>query len=169
MNEAPGVTASASGFLQRGGVWVILQSILMTAVVVLGVIFHGDWTRLAIIAMGAGLFLIGGYFGIAGVLILGRNRTPFPMPHQDFELVQHGIYAQVRHPLYTSVMLTSLGWALIWQSGPALIAAVILIPFFHAKASREEGWLRKQFPDYSNYECRVPRFIPRLGRRTRPV
>ena len=61
-------------------------------------------------------------------------------------------------------MLASLGWALIWQSRPALIAALILIPFFHAKARREEQWLRKQFPDYVDYERRVPRFIPRLSR-----
>lgn len=161
--------SSENGFLSRGGAWVIGQSILMTAVIALGVTFHGNWTRLAVIAAGAGLFLIGGWFGIAGVFALGRNRTPFPKPREDSELVQRGIYAKVRHPLYTSVMLASIGWALIWQSGPALLAASILIPFFHAKARREERWLRKQFPDYVDYERRVPRFIPRLSRPPTPV
>jgi protein-S-isoprenylcysteine O-methyltransferase Ste14 len=161
--------ARASGFLSRGGGWVIAQSILMTAVIALGVKFHGDWTRLAVIAAGAGLFLIGGCFGIAGVSVLGRNRTPFPKPREGSELVQRGIYARVRHPLYTSVMLASLGWALIWQSDAAFVAAVFLIPFFHAKALREERWLRLQFPDYVDYERRVPRFFPRLSRLPPPV
>ena len=154
----------ASGFIARGGAWVMAQSILMTPVIVLGVTFHGDWTRLPVIAAGAGLFVTGGYFGIAGVVVLGRNRRPYPQPREGSELVQHGVYAQVRHPLYTSVMLASLGWSLIWQSWPSFIAALVLIPFFHAKARREERWLREQFSGYADYERRVPRFIPRFRR-----
>lgn len=165
MTDAP----KASGYLARGGAWVVVQSILMTTVIVLGVIFHGDWTRLPVIAAGVGLFVTGGYFGIAGVVVLGRNRTPFPQPRAGSELVQRGIYEQVRHPLYVSVMLASLGLALIWQSWPALIAALVLIPFFHAKARREERWLREQFPDYADFERRVPRFIPRFRRPPNPV
>ena len=160
MTDAP----KASGFIARGGVWVVVQSILMTPVIVLGVIFHGDWTRLPVIVVGAGLFVGGGYFGVAGVVVLGRNRTPYPQPREGSKLVQHGVYAQVRHPLYTSVMLASLGWALIWQSWPAFIAALVLIPFFHAKARREERWLREQFSGYADYERLVPRFIPRFRR-----
>ena len=160
MTDAP----RASGFISRGGAWVAAQAILMTTVIVLGVIFHGDWTRLPVIVAGAGLFVTGGCFGIAGVVVLGRNRTPYPQPREGSELVQHGVYAQVRHPLYTSVMLASLGWSLIWQSWPALIMALVLIPFFHAKARREERWLRERFPGYADYQRRVPRFIPRLRR-----
>ncbi|MBI5385383.1 MAG: isoprenylcysteine carboxylmethyltransferase family protein [Verrucomicrobia bacterium] len=147
-------------FLHRGGLWVIAQSVLMLAVVVLAVGFHGDWTRLSLIVPGAVLFLIGGVFGIGGVLALDTNRTPFPRPRDDSHLVRRGIYAWVRHPLYTSVMAASLGWALIWQSWPALAAAVLLVPFFAAKARREERWLREKFPDYADYERAVPRFVP---------
>ena len=128
----------------------------------LGVVFHGDWTREWLIAAGLVLFVTGGVFGIAGVAALGRNRTPFPQPRADSELVQSGIYASVRHPLYTSVMLASVGWVLIWQSAPALMPALALIPFFHAKARREERWLREKFPSYSGYEKHTPRFLPRL-------
>ena len=78
MTDAP----KTSGFIARGGAWVVMQSILMTPVIVLGVIFHGDWTRLPVIAAGAGLFVTGGYFGVAGVVVLGRNRTPYPQPRE---------------------------------------------------------------------------------------
>jgi protein-S-isoprenylcysteine O-methyltransferase Ste14 len=61
-----------------------------------------------------------------------------------------------------SVMLASLGWALIWQSGPSFAIALALIPFFRAKAKREERWLREQFHEYANYERRVPPFVPRF-------
>ena len=151
-----------SSFLARGGVWVVVQSVLMIAAIALGVMFHGDWSRVSVIAAGAVLFVAGGYFGIAGVAVLGRNRTPYPQPREDSELVQRGIYARVRHPIYTSVMLASLGWALIWQSAAACGAALVLMPFFHAKARREECWLREMFPGYADYARRVPRFIPRI-------
>jgi protein-S-isoprenylcysteine O-methyltransferase Ste14 len=156
----------ASSFTERGGAWVLTQFVLMTAVILLAAVFQGDWSRVWLITVGSGLFVLGGGFGIAGVVVLGRNRTPFPQPREGSELVQHGIYARVRHPLYTSVMLASLGWALIWQSWPALILALALIPFFMAKAWREESWLREKFPDYAEYEKRTPRFLPRLRPRT---
>lgn len=141
----------------------MVQSVLMAAVIVLGVMFHGDWTQPAVIVVGAVLFVAGGCFGLAGVAVLGRNRTPYPQPREDSELVQRGVYSRVRHPLYTSVMLVSLGWALIWQSVAALGAALLLIPFFHAKARREERWLHEKFSGYADYARRVPRFIPRLN------
>jgi protein-S-isoprenylcysteine O-methyltransferase Ste14 len=155
--------SNTNGFFERGGVWVLMQFGLLTAVIVLTVLFHGDGTGLAGRTIGVALLLVGGVFGIAGMMVLGRNRTPFPQPHAVSELVERGIYGVVRHPLYTSVMLAALGWALIWQSWPALIAALALIPFFHAKARREERWLREKFPDYADYARRVPRFLPRLG------
>jgi protein-S-isoprenylcysteine O-methyltransferase Ste14 len=149
-------------FRQRGGGWVIAQFALMAAVMVLGVVFSGDWTRLAVIGVGAALFVAGGVFGIAGVRALGGNRTAFPAPREGSVLVRDGIYSRVRHPLYTSVMLASLGWALIWQSGPAFVAALLLLPFFRAKAGREERWLREKHPGYADYAKRVPGFVPRL-------
>lgn len=149
-------------FWQSGGAWVLAQSVLMTAAVALGVVFHGDWTNTVVITLGFALFVGGGIVGIAGVRVLGRNRTPFPRPREGSAFIQHGIYARVRHPLYLSVMLASLGWALIWQSGPSLLVALALIPFFHAKAGREEQWLREVFPGYADYEKHVPRFLPRL-------
>ncbi len=140
----------------------MVQSFLMLAVIGLGVRYHGDWTQLPIIAAGAVLFVAGGYFGIVGVMVLGRNRTPFPQPREGSALIQRGIYAHVRHPLYTSVMLASLGWALLWQSAAAFGVALALVPFFYAKARQEEIWLGEKFPDYAAYARRVPRFLPRL-------
>ena len=165
MSDAP----PTNTFVARGGAWVLVQFALMIAVIVLGLVLPGDWTRWPVIVAGLVLLVAGGGFGIAAITVLGRNRTPFPQPLEGSELVQRGIYARVRHPLYTSVMLVSLGWALLWQSGPAFVAALALLPFFHAKARREEQWLSGQFPGYPDYARRVPRFLPRLGPTTNLV
>jgi protein-S-isoprenylcysteine O-methyltransferase Ste14 len=151
-------------FSAKGGAWVVVQSVLMLAVILLGVLFPGDWTQLPVIALGAVLFAVGGWCGIAGVKVLGRNRTPFPQPLGDSRMIQHGIYSRMRHPLYTSVMLASLGWALIWQSAASFAVALLLVPFFQAKSRREEQWLIEKFPDYRDYARRVPRFLPRPGK-----
>jgi len=149
-------------FFQRGGAWVLGQSVLLGAVVMLAVSLRGRGFPLVIIITGAVLILVGGFVALAGALVLGRNLTPFPKPAERAQLVQHGIYAAIRHPLYTSVISVSIGWALVWQSWPALLVALVLIPFFHAKARHEEHWLREKFPEYADYERRVCRFIPGL-------
>ncbi len=141
---------------------MLTQFFLMMAVVLLAMIFPSPETSRWLRVVGGGLLLAGSGFGIAGVRVLGRNRTPFPQPRADAELVQRGIYARVRHPLYTSVMLVSFGWALLWRSGPAFATALVLVPFFQAKARREERWLRQRFPEYADYARRVPRFCPRI-------
>lgn len=155
---------STRSFAARGGWWVVTQSILMLATILLAVMYPGRYANLAFSGAGFAVIGIGGYFGITGVIVLGKNRTPFPHPRPGSMLVQHGIYARVRHPLYTSVILASLGWALIWQSLVSFVAGLVLIPFFHAKARREEMILRQTFSGYEDYARRVPRFLPRLVR-----
>lgn len=144
---------------------MIAQSVLMALAILLGLVSHGDWTQTAVIVSGCALFLAGGAVGIAGVRALGCNRSPYPRPRPDSQFVQRGIYACVRHPLYLSVILVTLGWAMIWQSWLSFCAALALIPLLRAKARREETWLREKFPNYARYEQQVPRFLPRLPRR----
>ncbi|MEQ2005863.1 MAG: isoprenylcysteine carboxylmethyltransferase family protein [Limisphaerales bacterium] len=140
--------------------WVICQSVLMLAVVALGVMCRGAWQSAAGFTAGGVLFAAGAIVGVCGVRSLGGSRTPNPTPRPDAELVQTGIYQRLRHPLYSSVMLASLGWALLWQSTAALAASVVLCVFFDAKARLEERLLMAKFPEYAAYRMRAWRFVP---------
>lgn len=151
---------SNGGFIQRGGWWLMAQNALTLAVLVLGPIFRAQWQNAAISIAGGVLLSVGGCLGIAGVCALGRNLTPYPKPLEDSKLVQRGVYALVRHPLYSSLMFASVGWALHWRSWPALAAALALTLVLRAKAFREERWLRERYPEYRDYEQRVKRFVP---------
>ncbi len=150
----------SGGFLQRGGLWVAAQAILMLAVALLGVTGRGafdfDFRLLAAVL----LLLLSALTGLAGVAVLGRNRTPYPRPRDGAQLIQTGIYQFLRHPLYTSVICWAASWALFWSSRSALAASLILALFFDAKARAEERWLRAQYPHYTAYERKVRRFIP---------
>jgi protein-S-isoprenylcysteine O-methyltransferase Ste14 len=152
----------SDNFRQRGGLWVLGQSALLGAVIAGGILCRHQWQSLALTLCGALLLVIAAGCGLAGSVSLGRNLTPFPKPSASTRLVQTGIYGLMRHPLYTAVFCGSVGWALVWQSWPALLAALALAPLFDSKARREERWLRQQFPDYVSYERRVRRFIPWL-------
>jgi protein-S-isoprenylcysteine O-methyltransferase Ste14 len=151
---------SSGGFIQRGGGWVAAQNALTVAVLVLGPILRGQWQNAAISIAGGVLLSVGGCLAIAGVCALGRNLTPFPKPREDSKLVQRGIYALVRHPLYSSLIFASAGWALHWRSWPALAVALALAILLDAKARREERWLRERYPEYDAYRRRVRRFLP---------
>ena len=146
-------------FVQRGGWWVVGQILLLLTIAGLDLTGHGAAKPLALFIGGLVLIAAAMLCGLAGLLALGRNLTPFPKPSAKTELIQHGIYALIRHPLYTSVFCAAVGSALIFQSWPALTAAVGLGVFFDAKARHEERWLRQQFQDYAGYERRVRRFI----------
>ena len=150
----------SSNFLQRGGLWVVGQGVLLCAVIAGGILWRSQWQSFAFTFCGAGLLLLAAGCGIAGTISLGPNLTPFPKPSASSTLVRTGIYGLIRHPLYTAVFCGSVGWALVWQSWPALLAALALAPLFDAKARREERWLRQKFPEYAGYERQVWRFVP---------
>lgn len=154
---------SSETFATRGGVWVIVQFILMS-----GLFIAGPWGEswlsgtLATRSAALALIAVGAWFGIAGVRDLGAQRTPLPKPIPGAQLVQKGVYALVRHPLYASLIWLGAGWALLFCSLPALVVALIQLVFLDMKARREEQWLRETFADYAGYAARVKRFIPRV-------
>jgi protein-S-isoprenylcysteine O-methyltransferase Ste14 len=150
----------SNGFIQRGGWWVVGQFLLLLAIAGMDLTGHAAVKPLPIFLGGLVLIVAATFCSLAGLLALGRNLTPFPKPSAKTELVQHGIYALIRHPLYTSVFCAAVGWSLVWQSWPALAVSFVLAIFFDTKARHEERWLRQQFPEYADYERRVRRFIP---------
>ena len=148
----------SGGNSERG--WVITQSVLLLAQTILGVTHRGSWHSAAGFAAGAALIVLAAIIGVWGVCALGGSLTPYPTPKADAELVQSGIYRHLRHPLYSSMMLATLGWALLWQSAAALAVAVVLCAFLDVKARLEERLMQARFPEYAAYRGRTRRFLP---------
>jgi protein-S-isoprenylcysteine O-methyltransferase Ste14 len=91
---------------------------------------------------------------------LGRSLTPYPRPLDGAEFVARGPYRYVRHPIYSTVLLATAGWALAWQSLWGLAFLAPFIVFFDFKARREERWLVEKYPHYADYQRRVRKFFP---------
>ena len=117
---------------------------------------------LRVAATGLGLLFggIGLLLALAGLAALGNNLSVLPHPKTGASLVQGGVYALVRHPIYSGLVIGAVGWALLNTSLLTLVYAVILFVFFDRKSRREERWLRRTFPDYAGYQTRVRKLIP---------
>lgn len=106
---------------------------------------------------------------IAGAMILltpslwahGRKLTPLPEPNPQLGLIQTGVYAFIRHPMYLGLMLLTLGLAIFSMKRGALGVALALVVFFNLKAREEERRLLQRYPEYADYMRRTGRFLPR--------
>lgn len=93
---------------------------------------------------------------------LGRNWSVTLETRQDHALVTDGLYAYVRHPMYSSFLLSSIAQALLipnWIAGPIGLVAFGLL--FFIRVGREEALMVETFGDqYRDYMQRTARIVP---------
>jgi protein-S-isoprenylcysteine O-methyltransferase Ste14 len=115
---------------------------------------------------------------IAGVICLAVGLWLFHRSHADLgqywsitlevrenhQLITHGIYRRVRHPMYTALFLFSVGQLLAlpnWIAGPSYLVSFGIL--FALRLRAEERMMLETFGDeYVAYMARTKRLIPRL-------
>ncbi len=110
---------------KRGEGWFLIQLVLFALIVAaarIGTWPAPVWLRL----FGALILAAGGAFGTLGLLTLGRNLSPFPKPIEGGRLVTTGVYSIVRHPIYTGLILGTLGWSLLMSAPVGVVLVVAL-------------------------------------------
>lgn len=142
----------------------------------------GQFVLFAMIALSLFLFprgdntllrLVGVLLAVGGVVVLGLAMYAYqranaalphvePTPDAKAELVTSGVYARVRHPIYTAVLLGGIGVALAHGHLIVIVLALLLIPFFTFKSRYEETLLRRAYPEYADYMKHTGRFLPFL-------
>ncbi len=94
---------------------------------------------------------------------LGRNWSGIVTFKQDHELVRHGPYGHVRHPIYSAILLMVLGTALAIGTLGALIGLPLILLGVWLKLRQEEALMTEHFPaEYSAYRSEVSALIPGL-------
>jgi protein-S-isoprenylcysteine O-methyltransferase Ste14 len=144
---------------KRGEGWVVLQVVLF-AIILLTPRIPDVMLPLWLRGIGGLFLLIGGISGTWGVLALGRNLTAVPEPIEGGELVTGGPYAFVRHPIYTGIILGTLGWGLLRSNLLGVALAIAAFIFFDMKSRQEEKWLVEAYAGYPEYQRRVRKLIP---------
>lgn len=95
---------------------------------------------------------------------LDKNWSVTLEVREDHKLIDHGLYAHIRHPMYTSFWLWGIAQALLipnWVAGFAGVVSVAILYFSRIK--NEEAMMRQQFGhDYDEYCERTTRLVPKL-------
>lgn len=105
---------------------------------------------------GAALFLAG--FGIL-ITALFQNEFAVPIVRDQSErgqvLIDTGLYACVRHPMYFGFLLFLIGIALWLESYASLLALPFVFVFVIARIFVEEKTLQETLPGYVEYMAKV--------------
>lgn len=119
-------------------------------------------TNLAhIIAMVIGYAIV-----FAGLSMIARGWREIYFAGKEGRLATGGIYSVVRHPQYTGIFVAIFGEGIVhWPTIVSVVLFPIIVGAYAFLALKEERQVLAEFGDeYRNYQRRVPRFIPKIGR-----
>lgn len=99
---------------------------------------------------------------------LGRYWSDKVEVKVEHKLIRSGPYAYMRHPIYSGVLLAVAGTALAVGEWRGILAFLILLTNYTAKAKKEERLLASQFGnEFEAYKRQTGFLIPRF--RSRPA
>ena len=105
------------------------------------------------------LTVVGQLVALAGVVLIfvaintmGKAVQVDAAPKEGAGLVTRGVYARLRHPIYTGIAVVIAGFVLrgITPSG-AIVGAVALV-YLWFKSRYEEKLLAARYPEYEDYK-----------------
>ena len=107
------------------------------------------------------LTITGLAFAVWARLSIGRNWSPLIQVKKDHELMRSGPYGIVRHPIYSGLMLATLGTAVVYGQLSGFIGSLLVVVSWGYKAKLEESAMLDQFGDeYRQYCQNVKGLIP---------
>jgi protein-S-isoprenylcysteine O-methyltransferase Ste14 len=144
--------------------------VLVAWLPVLAYFINPDWVAWARLPLPAALRWLGVALAAAALPLgnwvlssLGNNISPTQATRHGHQLVTHGPYRYVRHPLYSVGMLAYLALALITSLWWILVGLLPAVLFLLWRTPREEARLIETFGDeYRAYARRTGRFVPKL-------
>jgi protein-S-isoprenylcysteine O-methyltransferase Ste14 len=95
---------------------------------------------------------------------LGTAATATPVPKEGAPLRTTGLYALVRHPIYSGLLLAAFGLALRGDSVWHILIFIALVVLLSLKSRWEERMLAAVHPEYARYAATVGRFVPGIGK-----
>jgi protein-S-isoprenylcysteine O-methyltransferase Ste14 len=130
----------------------------------LSVMFLGNTPPAAAAVIGLCLVAVGSALSAYVIIWLGRS---FSIMAEARGLVTKGPYAIVRHPLYVTEAIATIGMVLLNWSLIAVVLAGVQWALQLRRMRHEENVLEAAFPEYAAYAARTPRWLPTLPGRQR--
>jgi len=112
---------------------------------------------------GVALTAAGLAFSVWARVNLGKNWSGFVSLKADHQLIRTGPYRFVRHPIYTGLLLATLGGVLVADTIDSVIGFALVLLAFLIKIRQEERLLTQEFGDaYVAFKRDVPALAPFL-------
>jgi protein-S-isoprenylcysteine O-methyltransferase Ste14 len=94
---------------------------------------------------------------------LGLNWSVTLQIREGHQLVRHGVYRRIRHPMYLAIFLFGIAQALLlpnWLAGWSAFAG--FLPMYILRVPREEAMMTETFGDqYRQYRRQTGRLLPK--------
>jgi protein-S-isoprenylcysteine O-methyltransferase Ste14 len=149
-----------------GAGWVLVAAQAVLLGLSAGLRSGTHWPRPGVLRAGAGVGQLAGVaMAGAAAVSLHDGLTALPYPNAHAELRTGGLFARVRHPIYTGLLLAVISRSAASGRPAQLGVAGALLVLFQVKTRIEEDALRQRFPDYDRYAATTPRLLPRLAKR----
>jgi protein-S-isoprenylcysteine O-methyltransferase Ste14 len=95
---------------------------------------------------------------------LGANWSGVVTLKEGHELIRTGPYRNIRHPIYTGILLALLGTVVATGEVRGLLAVAIAWLSFYWKARREESFLSQEFGEkFAAHAKQTGMFLPKLA------
>jgi protein-S-isoprenylcysteine O-methyltransferase Ste14 len=117
----------------------------------------------AVLAAALAITLLGLALALWARTTLGRNWSGQVTFKQDHELIRHGPYRYVRHPIYSAILTMFLGSAIAIGRLGGLIGLPLVVLGVWLKLTQEEALMTAHFPaEYASYRSQVKALVPGL-------
>ena len=126
------------------------------------------WLGLQIVPRTEALFVSGAVMLAAGLAFavwarahLGQHWSGHVTLKTGHRLIRTGPYAVVRHPIYTGLLLATVGTAVALDEARGVLAVIIALQAHVRKLRLEERWLSEEFgSEYEKYRREVKALVP---------
>jgi protein-S-isoprenylcysteine O-methyltransferase Ste14 len=120
--------------------------------------------RIGPLIAGIACFVVGLWLFHRSHADLGTNWSVTVQVRAGHRLITQGVYRHVRHPMYSALLLYSVGQVLVlpnWVAGPSYLIAFGIL--FALRVRAEEEMMIEEFgAEYSAYMARTKRLVPGL-------
>jgi protein-S-isoprenylcysteine O-methyltransferase Ste14 len=145
----------------RGWSLVVIQVLLFVVLLLL------PWRAPTVVTLVVGLAT-----AVAGIVVLaasmrrlGQALTATPVPIRQAGLRTSGPYRVVRHPIYSGLLLLTLGLLIAFGSAWSWAWGVVIVGFFWAKSRWEDSLLHEEYgKEWVEWAARTGALIPRPHR-----
>jgi protein-S-isoprenylcysteine O-methyltransferase Ste14 len=107
---------------------------------------------------GLALYFLGGVVRLIPVFELKNRFSAFVAVQEGHKLKTDGMYRVVRHPSYAGLLITTIGWCLVFRSSIGLLLTLGILVTIVGRIRAEERFLHEEFGEEYNAYRRQTRW-----------